>query len=75
MYEKNKFFILVTIIKIQQACNANNDMMLDDHKDDTKAFGKTAKECKDADMKKFPATTLPVLMIHLDSAKAIKGKN
>ena len=53
MYEKNKFFILVTIIKIQQACNANNDMMLDDHKDDTKAFGKTAKECKDADIKNF----------------------
>ena len=50
-------------------------MMLDDHKDDTKAFDKTSKECKDADMKNFAATTLPVLMIHLDSAKAITGKN
>ena len=51
------------------------NMMLDDHKDNTKAFDKTAKECKDADIKNFTATTLPVLMIHLDSAKTITGKN
>ena len=50
-------------------------MMLDDHKDDTKAFDKAAKECKDAEIKSFAATTLPVLMVHLDSAKAISGKN
>lgn len=29
------------------------NMMLDDHKDNTKAFDKTAKECKDADIKKL----------------------
>lgn len=50
-------------------------MMLDDHKNDIKAFDKAVKECKDAEIKSFAATTLPILMIHLDSAKAISGKN
>lgn len=49
-------------------------MMLDDHKKDVKAFEKASKECKDADLKSFAGKTLPVLQVHLDSAKAITGK-
>jgi putative membrane protein len=50
------------------------DMMLDDHKDDIKEFQKAGSNCKDADLKNFAITTLPVLEKHLDSAKAITGK-
>jgi putative membrane protein len=50
------------------------DMMLDDHKDDIKEFKKAGSDCKDADLKNFAVTTLPVLEKHLDSAKAITGK-
>ncbi|MEO6548432.1 MAG: DUF4142 domain-containing protein [Ferruginibacter sp.] len=50
------------------------DMMLDDHKKDVKAFQKAASECKDADLKSFAGKTLPVLQGHLDSAKAIAGR-
>lgn len=49
-------------------------MMLDDHKKDVSAFEKNAKECKDTAIKKFAIKTLPVLKVHLDSAKAITGK-
>ena len=54
---------------------ASMSLMLDDHKDDIKAFDKAAKECKDAEIKNFALTTLPILMVHLDSAKPISGKN
>jgi putative membrane protein len=47
------------------------DMMLDDHKKDVKDFEKAADKCKDADLKNFATTTLPVLKKHLDSAQAI----
>lgn len=50
------------------------DMMLDDHKKDVKAFEKAAKDCKDPELKSFAGKTLPVLMAHLDSSKAINGK-
>jgi putative membrane protein len=50
------------------------NMMLDDHKDDIKEFQKAGSNCKDADLKNFAITTLPVLEKHLDSAKAITGK-
>ena len=50
------------------------DMMLDDHKDDIKEFQKAGNNCKDADLKNFAITTLPVLEKHLDSAKAITAK-
>lgn len=50
-------------------------MMLDDHKADVADFLKTSKECKDPDIKNFAIKTLPVLLVHLDSAKAITGKN
>jgi len=51
------------------------NMMLDDHKKDVKAFEKAASNCKDADLKSFASKTLPVLRTHLDSTKAITGKN
>ena len=51
------------------------NMMLDDHKKDVKAFEKAASDCKDADLKNFASKTLPVLRTHLDSTKAITGKN
>jgi putative membrane protein len=50
------------------------DMMLDDHKKDVKDFEKEAKECKDPEVRSFAGKTLPVLLTHLDSTKAITGK-
>lgn len=51
------------------------DMMVDDHNKDISDFEKAAKDAKDPDIKAFAAATLPVLHKHLDSAKAITGKN
>jgi putative membrane protein len=50
------------------------NMMLDDHKDDIKEFQKESTNGKDADLKSFAMTTLPILQKHLDSARAITGK-
>lgn len=50
-------------------------MMLDDHKKDVKEFEKAAADCKDPEIKSFASRTLPVLRTHLDSTKAITGKN
>jgi len=49
-------------------------MMLDDHKKDIKKFEKAGKDLKDDDVKSFAMKTLPTLQKHLDSAKAITGK-
>jgi putative membrane protein len=46
-------------------------MMVDDHKEDIDAFEKSGKDGNDADIKAFASKTLPVLRMHLDSAKAI----
>ncbi|MXV52724.1 DUF4142 domain-containing protein [Pedobacter sp. HMF7647] len=46
-------------------------MMVSDHKEDIEEFNDAAKEGKDADVKAFASKTLPVLTMHLDSAKAI----
>ena len=43
--------------------------------DDVKEFEKAAKDCKDAEIKTFAGKTLPVLLAHLDSTKAITGKH
>ncbi|MDB5276328.1 MAG: hypothetical protein JWR61_1283 [Ferruginibacter sp.] len=51
------------------------NMMLDDHKNDVKEFEKAAKDCKDPEIKTFAGKTLPVLLAHLDSTKAITGKH
>jgi len=48
--------------------------MLDDHKKDIREFEKAGTNCKDAEIKNFALTALPVLQKHLDSAKAITGK-
>jgi putative membrane protein len=48
-------------------------MMTDDHKEDIDLFEKASTNLSDADLKAFAAKTLPVLKLHLDSAKAIKG--
>lgn len=50
------------------------DMMVDDHNKDIDKFKKASEDAKDADLKAFAAGTLPVLQKHLDSAKAITGK-
>jgi len=47
-------------------------MMVDDHQGDISKFEKTAKNSTDADLKAFAAKTLPVLNVHLDSAKAVR---
>jgi len=48
-------------------------MMTDDHKEDIDLFEKTAEGIKDPDLKAFATKTLPVLKMHLDSAKKIKS--
>jgi putative membrane protein len=48
------------------------NMMVDDHKDDIDEFQKASKNATDKDVKAFAEKTLPVLMMHLDSAKAIQ---
>lgn len=49
------------------------DMMTDDHKEDIDLFSKAAKSLPDTSLKTFAAKTLPILKMHLDSAKAIKS--
>jgi putative membrane protein len=50
------------------------NMMLDDHKKDIKKFEKAGNDLKDADIKSFAMNALPTLQKHLDSARAITGK-
>ena len=47
-------------------------MMTDDHKEDIALFEKASKNAPDAGIKAFATKTLPILNMHLDSAKAIK---
>lgn len=46
-------------------------MMVSDHEKDIKAFEKAAASSSDSAIKGFASRTLPVLRVHLDSAKAI----
>ena len=46
-------------------------MMVNDHEQDIKAFEKAAANSSDSAIKGFASRTLPVLRVHLDSAKAI----
>jgi putative membrane protein len=48
--------------------------MVDDHQRDIEEFEKFSKEAKDADVKRFAASTLPQLQEHLAMAKQIHGK-
>jgi predicted outer membrane protein len=50
------------------------NLMRDDHKKDIKEFTKAGNACKDSDLKGFANNTLPVLQKHLDSVRAITGK-
>lgn len=47
-------------------------MMTSDHEKDIKAFEKAAASSSDNTLKDFATRTLPVLRMHLDSAKAIQ---
>jgi putative membrane protein len=47
------------------------NMMIDDHQEDIRKFERAANNAKSPDVKSFAAKTLPVLRVHLDSAKAI----
>jgi len=46
-------------------------MMVDDHNEDVSKFQTSATNGQDADVKAFASKTVPVLRMHLDSAKAI----
>lgn len=46
-------------------------LMTDDHQKDVDKFEKCSADAKDGDVKAFAAKILPVLRVHLDSAKAI----
>jgi len=46
-------------------------MMVEDHNKDIALFKEESKNGKDAELKAFAAKTLPILEMHLDSAKAV----
>lgn len=46
-------------------------MMLKDHTEDVQKFEKASNNAKDGDLKAWAGKTLPILKMHLDSAKAI----
>jgi putative membrane protein len=46
--------------------------MVDDHENDVKFFRKQSEDGKDPDIKAFAGKNVPVLQMHLDSAKAIR---
>ncbi len=46
-------------------------MMVDDHKNDISEFEKASDKATDVDLKSFASQKLPILKMHLDSAKAI----
>ncbi len=48
------------------------EMMVKDHEEDIDAFQKSSDKGKDIEIKAFASKTLPVLKVHLDSAKAIR---
>jgi putative membrane protein len=50
------------------------DSMVDDHQKDVKAFEKQAKEGKDPDLKQLAATSLPMLLEHLQLAKDVDAR-
>jgi putative membrane protein len=50
-------------------------MMIEDHNKDLEEFRQAADKLSDSSFKTFAQVTLPVLSTHLDSAKAISGKN
>jgi putative membrane protein len=50
------------------------NLMVDEHKDDVKAFEKEAKDGKDPVLKQFAATTLPTLNEHLALARQINDR-
>ena len=50
-------------------------MMVEDHNKDLEEFRKAADKLSDSSFKTFAQVTLPVLSKHLDSARAISGKN
>ena len=47
------------------------NMMVQDHNQDVSNFQKASNSAQDADLKGFASKTLPILQMHLDSAKAI----
>jgi len=48
------------------------DMMVDDHKEDTKEFEEAADKVTDTELRQFINSTLPVLRKHLDSCTLIQ---
>lgn len=48
------------------------DLMVDDHEKDIDKFKKQAEDGKDPEIKAFASKTISVLMMHLDSAKAVR---
>lgn len=47
-------------------------MMVEDHEEDVKKFEDASKNAKDEDIRKFAASTLPVLRKHLDAARKVR---
>ncbi|WP_437913097.1 DUF4142 domain-containing protein [Sorangium sp. So ce302] len=48
--------------------------MVDDHEDDVEEFKEATKEAKDADVRRFAATGLPLLREHLAMARQVYDK-
>lgn len=64
----------VNELKKKQGAELDKDYMrdmVDDHEKDVDKFRKQSEDGKDAEIKAFAAKTLPILQMHLDSAKSI----
>lgn len=65
----------VNELKKKQGAELDKDYMrdmVDDHEKDVDKFRKQSENGKDSEIKAFAAKTLPVLQMHLDSAKTIR---
>jgi putative membrane protein len=70
--EKQKHVDMMKARKGNDFDKSYMDMMVNDHKKDIKEFEEASEKATDPDLKAFASKTLPVLKMHLDSAKAIQ---
>jgi putative membrane protein len=47
--------------------------MIEDHQNDIKEFDNAIHQLKDAELKSFANSTLPILKMHLESIKKVEG--
>jgi len=72
---EQKHLMMITDLKKEKGVKFDRKYingMVEDHEKDTDKFRKYAQNGENAELKAFAAKTLPILEMHLDSAKKIK---